>query len=78
MALSRCPARMKTIKNALCNLLCALRFAWQVIRYVGIFFWAVFRHFPYREFPGPSWDAERHGPFIPSVCQRLLWRLAAA
>ena len=40
MALPRYPARMKTIKNALCNLFCALRFAGQVLRYVGIFFQA--------------------------------------
>jgi len=29
---------VKTITNPLRNLLCALRFAWQVIRYVGSFF----------------------------------------
>jgi len=34
MGLSRYPARMKTITNALRNLLSALRFARQVIRYI--------------------------------------------
>ena len=41
MSLSRYPARMKTITNAPCSLLCALRFAWQVLRSVGSFFCSI-------------------------------------
>ena len=32
---------MKTITNTLRNVLCALRFPWQLLRYAGLFFWAV-------------------------------------
>ena len=41
MGLSRYPARMKTITNALHTLRCVLHFARQALRYVDLFLWAL-------------------------------------